>query len=42
MAALMSMLRTGDLEARSGEAIVFLHTRGTPGLFAYRDALSAG
>ncbi len=44
MAGLISLVRNGEFEQlASGEAgaIVFLHTGGTPGLFAYRDALTA-
>lgn len=43
MAGLFSMVRSGELEGASDDteqAIVFLHTGGTPGLFAYRDALA--
>lgn len=43
MAGLITLVRDGELGTRAdgdGRAIVFLHTGGTPGLFAYRDALS--
>ncbi|MBW1883806.1 MAG: D-cysteine desulfhydrase [Deltaproteobacteria bacterium] len=43
MAGLISLVRSGELDGMSGAdggAIVFLHTGGTPGLFAYRDALT--
>ncbi len=35
MAGLIGLVRGGEFEA--GEAVVFLHTGGTPGLFAYPD-----
>ncbi len=38
MAGLLDMARRGQWKA--GEAIVFLHTGGTPALFAYWDALA--
>jgi D-cysteine desulfhydrase family pyridoxal phosphate-dependent enzyme len=42
MAGLISLLGSGELQdaAGPGRAIVFVHTGGTPGLFAYRDALT--
>ncbi|MCP5041887.1 MAG: D-cysteine desulfhydrase [bacterium] len=42
MAGLIALVRAGEFERptrKEGEVIVFLHTGGTPGLFAYRDAL---
>ncbi len=41
MAGLIALVRTGEFDdavREEGEGIVFLHTGGTPGLFAYRDA----
>ena len=43
MSGLISLVRNGELGTMADnneQAIVFLHTGGTPGLFAYREALS--
>jgi L-cysteate sulfo-lyase len=40
MAGLIDQVRKGGYTA--GETVVFLHTGGTPALFAYKDALSGG
>ena len=37
MAALMALIKNGYF--KKGEAVVFLHTGGTPALFPYRDEL---
>lgn len=42
MAGLRSMIGAGGFGDANSDAIVFLHTGGTPGLFAYRDALVGG
>lgn len=39
MAGLLSLIAGGSLGDGSSDAVVFLHTGGTPGLFAYRDAI---
>jgi D-cysteine desulfhydrase len=39
MAGLIGLAREGALK---GERVVFLHTGGAPGLFAYRDVLAGG
>jgi 1-aminocyclopropane-1-carboxylate deaminase/D-cysteine desulfhydrase-like pyridoxal-dependent ACC family enzyme len=39
MAAMLSLIEAGEFGNASSEAVAFLHTGGTPGLFAYRDAL---
>jgi 1-aminocyclopropane-1-carboxylate deaminase/D-cysteine desulfhydrase-like pyridoxal-dependent ACC family enzyme len=40
MDGLISLVRRGHFKA--GERIVFLHTGGSPGLFAYEDVLRTG
>lgn len=40
MDGLISLVRRGDIG--SGERVVFLHTGGSPGLFAYEDVLRTG
>ena len=40
MAGLIALIRRGDFAG--SDAAVFLHTGGTPALFAYRDALTRG
>ena len=39
MAGLIAQIRRGEF--RPNDPIVFLHTGGSAGLFAYRDALAA-
>ena len=39
MAGLIEAIRTGEIP--SNEPVVFLHTGGTPGLFAYRETLQS-
>jgi D-cysteine desulfhydrase len=41
MAGLRTMIEAGEFRDMGADAVVFLHTGGTPGLFAYRDALVA-
>jgi len=41
MAGLRTMVEAGEFGEIGADAVVFLHTGGTPGLFAYRDALVA-
>lgn len=40
MAGLISRVRSGELQ--KGENVVFIHTGGSVGLFAYRDTLAGG
>ena len=39
MTGLLSLIAGGSLGDGSSDAVVFIHTGGTPGLFAYRDAI---
>ena len=39
MAGLIDLIREGHF--RKGERVVFIHTGGSPALFAYRDVLAA-
>lgn len=39
MAGLIAMIRNGDFD--DDDCIIFLHTGGSPGLYAYEDTLMA-